>query len=90
MLSAGLSRSVSSKGSKKKSNEQDNKSSSNRKSWNGKKSWNNNANLNKQQLSKPRSSVYKQQRTSDSANKLKLKQLYELRTYDWRQRRPPR
>jgi len=90
MLSAGSSKSASSKGSKKKLNEQDSKSSSNRKSWNGKKSWNDNANLNKQQLLKPRSSVYKQQGTSDSAYRLKLKQLYKLRTHDWRQKRPPR
>ena len=90
MLSAESSKSASSKGSKKKLNEQDNKSSSNKKSWNAKKSWNDNANLNKQQLFKPRSSVSKQQRTSDSAFRLKLKQLYKLRTHGWRQTRPPR
>jgi len=90
MLSAGSSKNASFKGSKRKLNEQDSKSSSNRKSWNGKESWNDNANLDKQQLSKPRSSVYKQQRKNDSANRLKLKQLYKLRTHDWRQKRPPR
>lgn len=90
MLSAGLSKSVSSKGSKKKLNEQDSKSLRNRKSENGKKSWNDNANLNKQPLSKPRRSVCKQQRPSDSASKLKLMQLYKLRRHDWRRKRPPR
>jgi hypothetical protein len=90
MLSAELSKSVSFKGSKKKLTEQDSKSSSNRKSLNGNKSKNDNANLNKQQLLKPRSSVFKQKRKSDSTCRLKQKQLYKPKTHDWRQRRSPR
>lgn len=79
---------MSSKGNKRKSNEQGNRSLSGSKRSSDKKSSNDNAKLNKQQLLKPRRSVFKQQRKSDFASRQKQQQLWRLSVHDWRQKRP--